>query len=59
MFLLKCQFVRLKEVRMLSLTDGEGKGLDYFMEGLFIFIRKEIEEDFPEKVLLNARRISL
>lgn len=44
---------------MLSLTDWKGKSLDYLMEGFFIFIRKEIEEDLPEKVLLDARRISL
>lgn len=44
---------------MLGLTNGKGKSLDYLMEGFFIFIRKEIEEDFSEKVLLDARPVSL
>lgn len=43
---------------MLRLADGKGKGLDYLMEGFFIFIRKEIEENLPEKVLLDAQTIS-
>lgn len=44
---------------MFCLADGESKGLDYLMEGFFIFIRKEIEENLPEKVLLDGRTISL
>lgn len=59
MFFLEGKFVRLKEVSVLGLADGKGKGLDYLMEGLFIFVREEIEENLSKKVLLDARTISL
>ena len=59
MLFLEGELVRLKEIRMLGLAYGKGKGFYYLVEGFFVLIRKEIEEDFPEKVLLNARPISL
>jgi hypothetical protein len=54
MLLFKSELVRLKKICVFSRTNGKSKSFNDFWKCLFVLVRKEIEENFSEKHLLNS-----